>query len=95
MADENNIEIVDSGAGDVFADEAMDFDIVNGTLRIRFAVARPDAPTLPAKHRLVHIGRLVMPLESAQRMAGALHSFLTGAGFEPISASAPPGQTLN
>ena len=95
MADENTIEIVDPGTGDIFADEALDFDIVHGTLRIRFGVARPDQPTMPAKQQLVHIGRLIMPLESAQRMVVGLSDMLRRAGLDPEGVTAPPGQTLN
>lgn len=81
------IEIVDpGGTGDVFADEAMDFDIVNGTLRIRFGVARPDVPTMPARQQLVHIGRLIMPVQSAQRLCVGLYDFLKSAGLDPSAA---------
>ena len=95
MVDENNIEVVGTDAGDIFADEALDFDIVNNTLRIRFGVARPDQPTMPAKQQLVHIGRLIMPIESAQRMIVGLSQMLRNSGFDPDEISAPSDQTLN
>lgn len=83
MADPPKIEIVDPGAGDIFADEALDFDIINNTLRIRFGVARPNAPAMPAQQQLVHVGRLIMPLESAQRLCIGLYDFLKNAGADP------------
>lgn len=95
MTDKTDIEIVDRGSGDIFADEALDFDIVNGTLRIRFGVARPSEPTLPAKQQLVHIGRLIMPIGSAQRMSIALYNMLKNAGFDPADAVTTSGQTMN
>ena len=88
MTDEGRIEVVDPGSGDVFADEAVDFDIVNGTLRIRFAVAKPSASILPANQRLVHIGRLIMPIESAQRLSVGLYNILKNAGYDPSKAIA-------
>jgi hypothetical protein len=95
MADEPNIAIIDPGSGvDVFADEALDFDIVNGTLRIRFGIARPDKPTLPAQEQLVHIGRLIMPVVSAQRLCIGLYNSLKNAGLDPIATvGGSPEQT--
>ena len=96
MADENgNIEIVGEGGGDVFADEALDFDIVNGTLRIRFGVARPDKAVMPAKQQLVHIGRLVMPIESAIRMSAALAGVIQEMENNPSVVGPPSGETVN
>jgi hypothetical protein len=84
MAEETAIAIVDPGTGDIFADEALDFDIVNGTLRMRFGVAKLDGPTTPAKQQLVHIGRLIMPLASAQRLCLGLYDFLKNSGYDPL-----------
>lgn len=92
MAEENNgVAIVGESPGDVFADEALDFDIVNGTLRIRFGVARPSQPTMPATQQLVHIGRLIMPIDSAQRMVIGLHNMLANVGLDPSGAVRAPG----
>ena len=86
MAEEPKIEVIDNGAGDIFADEALDFDVINGTLRIRFGVARPNSPTMPAQQQLVHVGRLIMPLESAQRLCLGLYDFLKSADLDPAAS---------
>ena len=95
MSDETGIVIVDPGAGDIFADDALDFDVINGTLRIRFGVVGYDKPTVPAERRIVHVGRLIMPLESAQRMAVVINNVLKAAGVDPANVTAPSDQTLN
>ena len=89
--DAPGISIVGGDVPDVFADEALDFDIVNGTLRIRFGVAKRAGSTMPSDQQLVHIGRQIMPLESGQRLAIGLYDMLKNAGYDPASALSSAG----
>lgn len=95
MADEPTIAIVDPGTGDVFADEALDFDLIGGTLRVRFGVAKPNSPTMPAKQQLVHVGRLIMPVEGAQRLCLGLYDFLKKVGLDPTITATASDQKPN
>jgi hypothetical protein len=79
---------------DVFADEAAMFDMFNGTLRITFAVAVATEPAAPSPMAMANIGRLVMPIESAQRLSLALYDYLKQRGFDP-SALASGDQVAN
>lgn len=95
MSEEAGISIVDAGTGDVFADEALDFEVINGTFRIRFGVVKPARPSMPSERQMVHIGRLIMPLESAQRMAVGIYNMLKNAGLDPANLSNPSDQPMN
>jgi len=79
-------------AGDVFADEALSFDIINGTLRISFVVVRNAEPAPPCEYQFEHVGRLILPLESGQKLCLGLYDFLKNAGFDP-GRLASEGQT--
>jgi hypothetical protein len=82
----------DFSTPNVFADEAILFDLVNGTVRITFATARNESPVAGSKPALVAIGRLVLPLGSAQRMVLGLHDYLVQSGLDP-SASVRGAET--
>jgi hypothetical protein len=71
---------------DVFADEAILFDLVNGTVRITFAVARNETPVVGSQPALVAVGRLVMTVAGAQRLSLGLHDFLTKHGCDPSAS---------
>ncbi|MBK6491897.1 MAG: hypothetical protein IPK89_04760 [Sphingomonadales bacterium] len=88
------LQVVGPSPGDVFADEAMSFEIVNATVRITFVVCRNSEPSPPCDKEFTIIGRLVMPLESAQKFSLGLYDFLKGAGHDP-SQLISEGQTPN
>jgi hypothetical protein len=79
-------------APDVFADDAVGFEIINDTVRISFGVVKMADPVPPCENQMVVIGRLVLPVGGAQRLAVALHSALTQKGFDP-SATVRGGET--
>lgn len=56
-------------APDVFADEAIGFELVNGTVRITFSSVKMAEPAPPSPLQHVVIGRLILPIQSAQRLA--------------------------
>lgn len=70
---------------DVFADEAASFDMVNGTLRITFAVASQIEPAAPSPVAMANIGRLIMPIQSAQRLCIGLYDYLKQRDLDPLS----------
>jgi len=68
---------------DFFADEAMSFENINGTIRIRFGVTTPTEPVPPSPMELAVIGRLIMPTKGAQAFCLALYDFLKKQGLDP------------
>jgi hypothetical protein len=73
-------------APDVFADEALAFETAFGVVRITLAVAKMSEPVPPSTVKLVTIGRLVMGVEPAQRLAIGLFNCLKSQGVD-LSAS--------
>lgn len=67
-------------APDLFADDAVSIEEVNGTVRITLAVAKLDDGTAPSPMSLVVIGRLVMGEQSAQRLTASLLNHFNGRG---------------
>ena len=76
---------------DVFADEAVAFDIINGTLRIAFGTITRTEPVPPSNASVAVIGRLIMPIESAQRLCLGLYDFLQKQGLDPKSLASGTG----
>jgi hypothetical protein len=72
---------------DFFADEAVGFDMLNGTLRITFGVVVPTEPAAPSPVAMANIGRLILPIESAQRLAVSLHDYLVQRGLNPSAVA--------
>lgn len=64
--------------GEIFADEAVAFSLVNGVVRVTLTAIRP----LPAADHSAHvvIGRLAMPLPGAHALAMKLYDFLKSQG---------------
>ncbi|MBL0117346.1 MAG: hypothetical protein IPP45_19410 [Sphingomonadales bacterium] len=89
------LQVVGPSPGDVFADEAMSFEIVNATVRITFVVCRNSEPSPPCDKEFTIIGRLVMPLESAQKFSLGLYDFSQGRGGHDPSQLISEGQTPN
>lgn len=56
-------------APDVFADSATGFFVSDGNMKITFEAYRVDHSTSPGPINRVVIGRLVMPLASAEALA--------------------------
>jgi hypothetical protein len=85
---ENNAPplVGDWATPDFFADEAVLFDFVEGTVRITFSVARTETPVAGSQVGLVSIGRLIMPIAGAQRLSAALHGYLSQRGLDPSQA---------
>ena len=79
-------------AGEVFADDAASFSLVNGVLRITFTAFRPLEIGGESGH--VVIGRLAMPLVGAQSLSLALYNFLKERGCDP-SALISEGKAAN
>jgi hypothetical protein len=70
---------------DVFADEAVGFEVINGTIRITLAVAKMTDPVPPSPYCIGIIGRLILPIQSAQKLALSLNHFLTERGLDPTA----------
>jgi len=80
-------------SADVFADEAIGFENINGTIRITFAVAKMAEPVPPSPVHMVSIGRLVIAPNGARNLAVQLFQFLKDQGFDP--APIEPGKPAN
>ena len=70
---------------DVFADEAVMFDMINGTIRISFAVVTPTEPGAPSTVAMASVGRLIMPVNGAQRLSLALYDYLKKCDLDPAA----------
>lgn len=77
----------DFSTPDVFADEAILFDLSNGMVRVTFANVRNETPVAGSRQAFVAIGRLVMPAAAAQRLALGLHDHLVKVGLDPSAAA--------
>lgn len=86
MANDAPQLVGDFSTPDFFADEAILFDLVSGTVRVTFATARPPSPVPGQGQALVATGRLIMPVGSAQRLVLALHDYLVKNGLDPSAS---------
>ena len=80
---------------DVFADEALSFELVNGTIRIGFSSVQMIDAAAPSDVQHVLIGRLIMPVDSATRMAIMLNSYLESHGVNLKDAIPDASGPLN
>lgn len=71
--------------GDTFADEAIAFDYRDGTVRITLATKKMMDPAPPSKLQFVVVGRMVMTVPGAQRLALALFDYLKQQGLDPTT----------
>lgn len=60
--------------GEIFADGAVGFSLVNGVVRVTLTALRPVQPDDQLAH--VVIGRLAMPVKGAEQLAIKLYDFL-------------------
>ena len=79
-------------APDVFATGISGFAMFFGNVSISFESARVDHSTAPGPVNRVLIGRLVLPVQIAQQLSLALHSYLVDQGLDP-TAAVTQGQT--
>ncbi len=68
---------------DVFADDAIAFDTVSGTVRITLGTLKMAEPAAPSPMHYVATSRLVMTVPGAQRLAIALFDYLKKNGLDP------------
>lgn len=80
---------------DIFADEALSFDHVHGTVRISFATLKLAEPVAPSPLHYVGVARVVMPQDGAQRLAIALFDFLKKQGLDPADIIGGADATKN
>ena len=77
MTDAPEIGFIDNPmAPDIFADDATGFFIANGSLRITFEAARVSHVSSPGPINRVVIGRLVISVGGAERLARGILDFL-------------------
>lgn len=70
---------------DTFVDEALSFEMVNDVIRITFASAKMAEGVPPSPMQLVVVGRLLMGVAPAQRLAIGLFDYLKRQGHDPAS----------
>jgi hypothetical protein len=68
---------------DFFVDEALGFESINGTVRITMGVVKMIEPCPPSPVQMVAIGRLIIGVEGAQRLALGLFDYLKSQGHDP------------
>jgi hypothetical protein len=78
-------------APDVFADGATGFFIFGGNVKITFESVRVDHTTSPGPVSRVVIGRLVMPVDSAEALAKGLLDFITQQRAQATAQAQSPG----
>jgi hypothetical protein len=70
---------------DVFADEAVGFENINGTFRITFGAIKMADPVPPSSNQMVVVGRLILPIRGAQTLALGLFDYLKQQGHDPTT----------
>jgi hypothetical protein len=71
---------------DIFCDEAYAFDLINGVVRISLGAIKMAEPAAPSPVHMVSVGRVVMTVPGAQRLALALFDYLKKQGHDPAEA---------
>ncbi len=85
MADGDLAVLDNLHAPDFFADDAMSFSLIDGTVRVIFTVIKHTQPP-PGQPVRVVTGRLVMGVDATQRMVVGLNNFLESVGHSPSDA---------
>jgi hypothetical protein len=70
---------------DIFVDEALSFDLIHNTVRISLASIKMVEAAAPSPNQSVTVGRVVMTVPGAQRLAIALFDFLKKNGLDPAT----------
>ncbi|HYD37523.1 MAG TPA: hypothetical protein VEA60_07910 [Allosphingosinicella sp.] len=74
---------------DVFADEALGFEIAGGVVRITLASRKMADGAPPSDVQWEVIGRLLMPARGAQGLAVGLFNYLKSIGLDSPAPAAP------
>ena len=74
-------------APDLFADEALGFEISGGVIRITLASRKMKDGAPPSEPQWVVLGRLVMPAAGARSLAVGLFDYLKAIGLDPASTA--------
>jgi hypothetical protein len=74
-------------APEVYATVASSFSAGFGSVTIKLVSMRWDNSVDPPVQKAVVVGRVTMPLQGAQALAGGLQSFLTQNGLEPVQSN--------
>lgn len=83
MAETKEPELIDPPhAPEVFADWAEYFQLRDGVIRITFSAQRTNTAARPPIHRIVTIGRLVMPIAGVRGLYLGLQKFLKDHGID-------------
>ena len=78
-----NPSLVDNPlAPDIFADGVAGLFLMNGALRVSFAAARVNHATNPGALSRAIVGRLAIPIETAETMAHEILKFIDAARGE-------------
>ncbi len=78
---------------DIFADEAIAFDLHAATVRVTLATLKMAEPAAPSPMQFVANSRVVMTVPGAQRLAIALFDFLKKQGLDPAEVVGGGGDT--
>lgn len=68
---------------DIFIDDIPGFDLISGTIRLDLATYTRAEPIPPSDIGVSVIGRLIMPIETAQRLSVGLYDYLKKQGLDP------------
>ncbi|MEA3002588.1 MAG: hypothetical protein QOH81_1376 [Sphingomonadales bacterium] len=90
MADEQHPLNLPPHLPEIFVDEAAQFFLLNGVLRITFASVRPDEKGGPVR---TATARIAMPVRGGQKFAIGLWDFLKKQGLDPAKLVTSPGQS--
>jgi hypothetical protein len=63
-------------APEMYADALSGYFLLNGTVRLTFECARANHVSMPGPVNRVVVGRLMMPLDAAERMARDVLAFI-------------------
>jgi hypothetical protein len=84
MADDAPAILDDLHAPVMFADDALSYSLLDGTVRITFSCLKFTQPEgVPVR---VVSGRLVMGIDAAQRMVVGLNDFMESRGLGPSAS---------
>lgn len=70
-------------APDILTDDALAFEFIDGSIRITLGAAKMVEPVPPSPMQMVVIGRLIMSVPAAQRLALGLFDYLKRQGHDP------------